>query len=311
MGNLAASGGFYVAMGCDQHRRRARHAHRLHRRHQPSSPTCSGLPQRFDVRDGDACTAGKLKDAGNPFRDMTPRATGPTGRRSSTASTRQFLQAVAEGRGPPRWSRSRRSPTAGCSPASRRRSSGSSTSSANFYDAVDLAKELAETHRASRGSSTRPTSGPRFLEDLLGGVAQKVAAVGGRDHARRDAAPPRRKARASTSWRARRRDPWRSRSGRPWRMEFIRPEKPTGCIFCTLSRRGGGGGRPAQPDRPPSAPLLHHPEPLPLQLRPRDGRAAGARLAARGPRARGLRRPPGGAARARWGWCAPPTGRRG
>ena len=51
----------------------------------------------------------------------------------------------------------------------RRRSSG------NFYDAVDLAKERGRAIRASRASSTRPTSAARFLEQLMGDAAGAVA----------------------------------------------------------------------------------------------------------------------------------------
>ncbi|HYG66689.1 MAG TPA: signal peptide peptidase SppA, partial [Anaeromyxobacteraceae bacterium] len=70
MGSMAASGGFYVAMGCDRIVA------------EPGTITgsigvisqfanISGLVERFDVK-METIKSGQLKDAGNPFRDMTP-----------------------------------------------------------------------------------------------------------------------------------------------------------------------------------------------------------------------------------------------
>ncbi|BDG07833.1 signal peptide peptidase SppA [Anaeromyxobacter paludicola] len=70
MGNMAASGGFYVAMACPVILA------------EPGTltgsigvisqfPNLKGLAERFDVR-VETIKSGKLKDAGNPFRDMNP-----------------------------------------------------------------------------------------------------------------------------------------------------------------------------------------------------------------------------------------------
>ena len=131
--------------------------------------------------------SGKLKDAGNPFRDMTPEDRAYWQALIDRVHG-QFMAAVAEGRDP----RARRGPEdrrrAGRSPAPRRRTSGSSTQLGNFYDAVELAKQEAklagEPHLVYP-----PDERSRFIEDLLGRRRQRGGGRGPRAaRARRQAA---------------------------------------------------------------------------------------------------------------------------
>ncbi|MEY2669153.1 MAG: hypothetical protein RJA59_1791, partial [Pseudomonadota bacterium] len=95
MGNLAASGGLLVAMGCDRIVA------------EPGTltgsigvistfPNLRGLLQRFDV-EMNTVTAGKMKDAGSPFRDFSA-ADRAYWQELADRIHRQFIQAVAEGR---------------------------------------------------------------------------------------------------------------------------------------------------------------------------------------------------------------------
>lgn len=170
MGNLAASGGLLVAMGCDRIVA------------EPGTltgsigvistfPNLRGLLQRFDV-EMNTVTAGKLKDAGSPFREFsaTDRAYW---QELADRIHRQFIQAVAEGRDltveqVTKFADGR------VVTGEQAVELGLVDELGGFQDAVDLAKELAEIRGEPR-LVYPPDERARFLEDLLGGVAQKVA----------------------------------------------------------------------------------------------------------------------------------------
>jgi protease-4 len=170
MGNVAASGGLLVAMGCDRIVA------------EPGTltgsigvisafPNVRGLLQRFDV-EMNTVTAGKLKDAGSPFREFTP------GDRSywqdlADRIHRQFIQAVAEGRDLP-VEQVEKFADGRVVTGEQAVELGLVDELGGFQDAVDLAKELAEIRGEPR-LIYPPDDRARFLEDLLGGVAQKVA----------------------------------------------------------------------------------------------------------------------------------------
>ena len=95
MGNLAASGGLLVALGCDRIVA------------QPGTltgsigvistfPNVNGLLKKIDVQ-MNTVTAGKLKDAGSPFREFS-EADRSYWQELANRIHRQFIQAVAEGR---------------------------------------------------------------------------------------------------------------------------------------------------------------------------------------------------------------------
>jgi protease-4 len=166
MGNVAASGGLLVAMGCDRIVA------------EPGTltgsigvistfPNLRGLLHKIDV-EVNTVTAGKLKDAGSPFREFT--ASDRTyWQELADRIHRQFIQAVAEGRDLPVEQVEKF--------ADGRVVTGEQAVElglGGFQDAVDLAKELAEIRGEPR-LVYPPDDRARFLEDLLGGVAQKVA----------------------------------------------------------------------------------------------------------------------------------------
>jgi protease-4 len=170
MGDLAASGGFYIAVACPKIVAN------------PGTltgsigvisqfPNLKGLADRFDVK-VETVKSGKLKDAGNPFRDMTPedrqywqalidRVYG------------QFLRAVASGRG---LKEEEVRPI-----ADGRVITGEEALErklvdqlGNFYDAVELAKAEAKL----QGEAVLvypPEDRGRFLEQLMGNAAGAVA----------------------------------------------------------------------------------------------------------------------------------------
>ncbi len=170
MGNMAASGGLLVAMGCDRIVA------------EPGTltgsigvisafPNVRGLMQRFDV-EMNTVTAGKLKDAGSPFREFTA---GDRAYWQELADRihRQFIQAVAEGRDLP-VEKVEKFADGRVVTGEQAVELGLVDELGGFQDAVDLAKELAEIRGEPR-LVYPPDDRARFLEDLLGGVAQKVA----------------------------------------------------------------------------------------------------------------------------------------
>jgi protease-4 len=170
MGNVAASGGLLVAMGCDRIVA------------EPGTltgsigvistfPNVNGLLKRFDVQ-VNTVTAGAMKDAGSPFRDFSA-ADRAYWQGLADSIHRQFIQAVAEGRDLPveaveKFADGR------VVTGEQALELGLVDELGGFQDALDLAKELAEIRGEPRlvyPSDERA----RFLEELLGGVAQKVA----------------------------------------------------------------------------------------------------------------------------------------
>ncbi len=170
LGNVAASGGYYVAVACPKIVAA------------PGTLTGSigvisqfvnvkGLVERFDVK-METVKSGKLKDAGNPFRDMTAddRAywQGLIDR-----VHRQFVDAVAAGRelapGEVRKIADGRVVT-----GEEAKDLGLVDALGNFYDAVELAKTEAKLSGEPR-LVYPPDDGGRFLEELMGNAAGAVA----------------------------------------------------------------------------------------------------------------------------------------
>jgi len=170
MGNLAASGGFYVAMACP------------HILAEPGTltgsigvismfPNLKGLADRFSVK-METVKSGKLKDAGSPFRDMTPED------RAYWQSLidqvyGQFLAAVVEGRDLPE-DQVRKIADGRVLTGQQAQELGLIDELGNFNDAVDVAKEKAGLTGEPR-LVYPPEERTRFLEDLLGGAARSVA----------------------------------------------------------------------------------------------------------------------------------------
>jgi protease-4 len=170
LGNVAASGGFYIAVACPKIVAA------------PGTltgsigvisqfPNVKGLVERFDVK-LETVKSGKLKDAGNPFRDMTPED------RAYWQSLvdrvyGQFLAAVVAGRGLEE-DEVRKVADGRVITGAEAKDLGLVDALGNFYDAVDLAKTEAklsgEPHLVYP-----PDERGRFLEDLMGGAAAAVA----------------------------------------------------------------------------------------------------------------------------------------
>ncbi len=171
MGNLAASGGLLVAMGCDRIVA------------EPGTltgsigvvtgpfPNVRALLERWDIQ-MNTVTAGKLKDAGSPFRDFSA---GDRAYFQDIADRihRQFIQTVAEGRDLS-VEQVERFADGRVVTGEQGVELGLVDELGGFQDAVDLAKELAEIRGEPR-IVYPPDERARFLEDLLGGVASKVA----------------------------------------------------------------------------------------------------------------------------------------
>jgi protease-4 len=170
LGNLAASGGYYVAVACPKIVAA------------PGTLTGSigvvsqfvnlkGLAERFDVR-METVKSGKLKDAGNPFRDMTPEDRAYWQALIDRVHA-QFVAAVAEGRDLEE-EEVRKIADGRVLTGAEAKDLGLVDELGNFYDAVDLAKADAkltgEPHLVYP-----PDERARFLEDLLGGAAGAVA----------------------------------------------------------------------------------------------------------------------------------------
>ncbi len=170
MGNLAASGGLLVAMGCDRIVA------------EPGTltgsigvisafPNVRGLMQRFDV-EMNTVTSGKLKDAGSPFREFTS-SDRAYWQELADRIHRQFIRAVAEGRDLP-VEQVEKFADGRVVTGEQAVELGLVDELGGFQDAVDLAKELAEIRGEPR-LVYPPDDRARFLEDLMGGVAQRVA----------------------------------------------------------------------------------------------------------------------------------------
>ncbi len=170
LGNLAASGGFYIAVACPKIVSA------------PGTltgsigvisqfPNVKGLAERFSFK-METVKSGKLKDAGNPFRDMTPED------RAYWQSLidrvyGQFLSAVVQGRGLDE-AEVRKVADGRVITGAEAKDLGLVDALGNFYDAVDLAKKEAklsgEPHLVYP-----PDEKTRFLEQLMGDAAGAVA----------------------------------------------------------------------------------------------------------------------------------------
>jgi protease-4 len=170
MGNVAASGGLLVAMGCDRIVA------------EPGTltgsigvistfPNLRGLLHKIDV-EVNTVTAGKMKDAGSPFREFTA-SDKAYWQELADRIHRQFIQAVAEGRDLT-VEQVEKFADGRVMTGEQAVELGLVDELGGFQDAVDLAKELAEIRGEPR-LVYPPDERARFLEDLLGGVAQKVA----------------------------------------------------------------------------------------------------------------------------------------
>jgi protease-4 len=174
LGNLAASGGFYIAMACP------------HIMAEPGTLTGSigvisqftnvkGLAERFDVK-VETVKSGKLKDAGNPFRDMTPED------RAYWQSLvdqvyQQFLGAVALGR-ENKIDREELKKIADGRVLTGQQALDLKLIDelGNFNDAVDSAMESAGLAGEPR-LVYAPQERGRFFEDLVGGVVRSAVAA--------------------------------------------------------------------------------------------------------------------------------------
>jgi len=140
MGDLAASGGFYVAVACPKIVAT------------PGTltgsigvisqfPNLRGIAQRLDFK-METVKSGPLKDAGNPFRDMTP-ADRAYWQALVDGVYQQFLSAVAEGRKLP-LEKVRPIADGRVMTGAEAKERGLVDALGNFYDAVELAKDGAK-----------------------------------------------------------------------------------------------------------------------------------------------------------------------
>ncbi len=170
LGNLAASGGYYIAVACPKIVAA------------PGTLTGSigvisqfvnvkGLAARFDVK-LETVKSGKLKDAGNPFRDMTPEDRAYWQALIDRVHG-QFMAAVAQGRDL-KLEQVRKIADGRVVTGAEAKELGLVDQLGNFYDAVELAKSEAkltgEPYLVYPRDDRR-----RFLEDLMGGAAGAVA----------------------------------------------------------------------------------------------------------------------------------------
>jgi len=176
MGTLAASGGFYVAMACPKIVAA------------PSTltgsigvisqfPNVKALAAKLGV-DVETVKSGKLKDAGNPFRDMTAddRAYWQA---LSDRIHGQFIRAVVDSRKKPE-EEVRRIADGRVITGEEAKEAGLVDQLGNFYDAVDVVKAQAKIS----GEPTLvypPDERARFLDQLMGGAAHALvdAVIGG------------------------------------------------------------------------------------------------------------------------------------
>jgi len=176
MGNLAASGGFYVAVACPRIVA------------EPGTltgsigvisqfPNLRGLADKLEVK-VETVKSGKLKDAGNPFRDMTPEDRAYWQALVDRVSV-QFVKAVAEGRKLDE-AEVRKIADGRVLTGEEAKGLGLIDQLGNFYDAIDLAKQEAKLS-GEPALVYPPDDRGRFLEQLMGGAADAMAgAIQGR-----------------------------------------------------------------------------------------------------------------------------------
>ncbi|WP_041453412.1 signal peptide peptidase SppA [Anaeromyxobacter dehalogenans] len=170
MGNLAASGGLYVSVACPKIVAN------------PGTltgsigvisqfPNVKDLAEKLGVK-VETVKTGKLKDAGNPFRDMTPEDRAYwQGLVENTLG--QFVKAVAEGRKLDE-AKVRAIADGRVLTGAQAKEAGLVDQLGNFYDAVELAKQEAKLS-GEPVLVYPPDEHGRFLEQLMGGAAGAVA----------------------------------------------------------------------------------------------------------------------------------------
>jgi protease-4 len=170
MGTLAASGGYYVAVGCPKIMA------------EPGTltgsigvlsqfPNVKGLIERFDVK-METVKSGKLKDAGNPFSEMTAEERAYWQGLIDRVYA-QFVRAVAEGRKMPEDA-VRKIADGRVITGEEAKDLGLVDALGNFYDAVELAKTEANLE-GEPNLVYPPDERARFLEGLMGSAASAVA----------------------------------------------------------------------------------------------------------------------------------------
>ena len=170
LGNIAASGGFYVAVGCGK-------IVAL-----PGTLTGSigvisqfvnakGLIARFDLK-FETIKSGKLKDMGSPFRDMAPEERAYW-QETTNRIFEQFLAAVVEGRDLPEAD-VRAVADGRVITGQDAKELGLVDELGNFYVAVDLAMKEAG-QKGEPALVYPPEDGARFFEALMSNGAQAVA----------------------------------------------------------------------------------------------------------------------------------------
>jgi protease-4 len=170
MGSVAASGGFYAAMGCDKIVAEA------------GTLTASigvimqvanvkGLVERWDIR-FETVKSGKLKDTGNPFTELTPEKRAYLQALADEVYG-QFLGAVIEARKVPEG-KVREIADGRVITGAEAKERGLIDALGNLYDAVELAKTEAgltgEPHLVYPADERA-----RFLEQLMGSVVGATA----------------------------------------------------------------------------------------------------------------------------------------
>jgi protease-4 len=182
MGNMAASGGLYVAMGCPIIVA------------EPGTLTGSigvisqfftvkGLLERFQIK-AETVKSGKLKDAGTPFRDMSPDDRAYWQSLIDQVYV-QFVRAVAESRELPE-EKVREFADGRVITGEQAQALGLIDELGNFHRAIDIAKEEAGL-KGEPNLIYPPEDRARFLEQLMGGMVGAVA-DGVRAELRRDVA---------------------------------------------------------------------------------------------------------------------------
>ncbi len=169
MGSVAASGGLYVAMGCD---RIVAEAGTLTGSIGVISQfvNVKGLADRFSVK-METVKSGKLKDAGNPFRDMTPEDRAYW-QALVDQVYRQFVAAVADSRDIAEDD-VRKFADGRVLTGEQAQQLGLIDDLGNFHDAVDLAAKQAGLKGEPR-LVYPPEERGRFFQELWGDAARAV-----------------------------------------------------------------------------------------------------------------------------------------
>lgn len=170
MGDIAASGGLYVALACPTIVA------------EPGTltgsigvitqfPNVKKLAERLDVK-VETIKSGKLKDAGNPLRDMTEEERGYW-QALVNQVYEQFVRAVVESR-ELADADVRKIADGRVLTGEQAKELGLVDVLGNFHDAVDVAKEQAGLKGEPR-LVFPPDDRARFLEELMGGAVKGIA----------------------------------------------------------------------------------------------------------------------------------------